>query len=461
MKYFFDANSVAIIGASSKPGKIGYEILRSLVGSGYKGKIYPIHPKATEILGHKVYSSISLAPKGIDLAVIAIPAKQIPDLIAACGKNKVKRVVIISGGFKELGGKGAALELQALKGARKYGIRIIGPNCIGIFNGKNRLDTFFQPRERMVRPKFGNIAFLTQSGTYGASLLEWVAGEGLGISKFVSWGNRADVNEFDMLNYLKDDPDTKIIALYIEGLTEGKRFLKVAREISFKKPIIVMKSGRTSGGAVAAKSHTGSLAGDDKIFTGAMAQCGIILVDDLEEMLDVIKILAMQPLPKGNNIGIVTNGLGPCVIAIDHLERTRILKLGALSDKSLKNLKAKLPPFFGIHNPIDVTGSGKAEHYKISLETLAKDPNVDILLPFFTFQDAPIADTIEELHKVMKKVQKYNKTVLAVAAGGEFTNLQGERLQTESIPLIPTAKRVVDALVKVVEYSEWLEWNLD
>jgi 3-hydroxypropionyl-CoA synthetase (ADP-forming) len=459
MKYFFDAKTVAVIGASSKPGKIGYEILRSLKGSGYKGKIYPIHPRSNKILDLKVYPDISAAPKGIDLAVIAIPAKQIPAVIEACGKSKVKRVVIISGGFKELGGKGAELELEATKVAKKFGIRIIGPNCIGIFNGKNRLDTFFQPRDRMVRPKFGNIAFLTQSGTYGASLLEWVAEEGLGISKFVSYGNKADVNEFDMLKYLKNDPDTKLIAIYIEGLTEGKRFLKIAREISFKKPIIVMKSGRTSGGAVAAKSHTGSLAGDDAIFTGAMAQCGIILVDDLEEMLDVIKLLSMQPLPNGNNIGIVTNGLGPCVIAIDNIERTRILKLASLGDKSIKYLRANLPPFFGIHNPIDVTGSGRAEHYKISLVTLAKDPNVHILIPFFTFQDAPIADTIEELHKVMKNIQRYDKTLLAVAAGGEFTKLQGKRFQTQMIPLIPTAKRMVEALVKVVEYSEWLEWN--
>ncbi len=456
MKNFFEPNAVAILGASSKPGKIGYEVLKNLIRSGFKGRIYPINLTEENILGLEVFKRIGDVHGDVELAVFVLPSTLAPQVMEECGRKGVKRVVVISGGFKELDNKGAALEERMVDIASKYGIRIIGPNCIGIFDGKNRLDTFFQPHENMVRPKYGNIAILTQSGTYGASLLEWFYEEQMGVSKFVSYGNKCDVNEVDMLKYLKNDDNTKVIVIYVEGFDEGRSFLRIAKLISTKKPIVLLKSGRSKEGAKAAKSHTGALSGDDRVFTGAMAQAGIIVVDNLEEMLDAAKILSLQPLPKGGKIGMVTNGAGPCVVAVDNMAACENLEVAKLKEESIECLRKSLPSYFVFDNPIDVTGSGTAEHYDFALKVLAQDPNVDILLPFFVFQDAPLASTIDHLHKAMNDVKKYRKTLIGSAAGGPFTKEQGERFQENNIPFIPTANRVISALDKIVRYSKWL-----
>lgn len=455
MDRFFNPKGVAVIGASSKKGKIGYEVSKNLLNSEFQGNVYLINPKGEDVLGEKSFKSISDVKEEVELAVIILPARFIPDSVEECGMKGVKRVVVISGGFKELGEEGAEIENRVVEIAKKYGIRVIGPNCIGIMNASNNLDTFFQPREAMLRPDKGSVTFLTQSGTFGATFLEWLALEKLGLSKFVSYGNKADVDEVDMLSYLKNDDETKVIALYIEGLSNGREFLKIARDVSMAKPIVVIKAGKTSKGAMAVKSHTGVLAGDDAIFVGAMRQSGIIMVDDLEEMLDVVKILSMQPLPHGGKIGITTNGAGPCVVAVDWIEQFENLNLAELDKDGIETLGEKLPSYCIISNPLDLTGSADAEMYEISLNILALDSNVDILMPFFVFQDAPLVSTIRELHEIMSKIKRYKKTIVCVAGGGEFTMRQRLKLQENSIPVIPTAKRAVVALSKVVGYAKW------
>ncbi len=457
LEFFFEPKNIAIIGASAKPGKIGYEILKNVVEAGYDKDVYPINAKGEDgILGLKTYRSVLDVPSNVDLAVYALPAKYAPKIVDECGKKGVKGMVIISGGFKELGGEGAELEREVVEKAKKHNIRVIGPNCMGIFNPNAKVDTFFQPRYAMTRPREGNVGVLTQSGTFGISMLEWIAEEHLGISKFVSYGNRADVDELEMLRYLMDDPDTKVIALYVESLSNGKEFMKLAKEIVRKKPVVMLKGGRSSAGSKAAESHTGSLTGDDAVFVGAMRQCGVVLVEDVDELVDVVKIISMQPLPKGNGIAMVTNGVGPCVVAADDIEFTRNLKLSVLSGESIKKLRQVLPEFCIFSNPLDITGSASAEWFRQSMDILRGDEDVDILMPFFVFQDAPLSETIEAMHTFMSELNDSEKTMLCVASGGEFTKTQVKKLQANGIPCIPISKRAVMALSRVVWYSRFL-----
>ena len=272
LDFFFNPDSISVLGASSKPGKIGYAVLKSIIDAGYEHEIYPINISAEEILGLKTYKSILDVPGKVDLAVYTLPAKHAPQTVDECGKKGVRGIIIISGGFRELDGDGTKLERQTLENAKKHNIRIIGPNCVGILNVKAKFDTFFQPRYAMSRPKSGNIGVLTQSGTFGLSILECFTEEKLGVSKFVSYGNKADVDELDMLRYLEKDEETKIIVLYVEGLRNGKEFMRLAKNIGKSKPLVMLKAGRTFAGAKAAKSHTGSLSGDHAVFSGAMRQ---------------------------------------------------------------------------------------------------------------------------------------------------------------------------------------------
>lgn len=455
MRYFFEPRAVAIVGASSVPGKIGYEVLRSIVESGYRGAVYPINPNQTQILNLKTYPSLSQTPKPVDLAVIILTARAVPEAIKECGQAGVKGAVVISGGFRELGGEGVEIEKALVAVARQQGVRVIGPNCIGVLNSRNKLDTFFQPRDCMTRPQEGSVALLTESGTYGLALLEWLAEEGLGVSKFVSYGNKCDVSELDLLPFLAHDPDTQVIALYMEGTKDGAAFLKVAREVSRVKPVVLLKAGRTASGARAARSHTGALAGNFAVFAAAAARSGVLLADDLEQMFDVVKVLTMQPLPRGGAIAMVTNGAGPCVVAADAIEESRGVSLAKLSPKTVKVLQESFPPFFIVQNPVDVTGSGEASHYLQALQRLGEDPGVDILLPFFAMQDAPLAYTVDQLLDSLESLQAFGKTFIASAAGGEFTRAQGRKFQERGIPFIPTARRAITALDKVVAYARW------
>jgi acetyl coenzyme A synthetase (ADP forming)-like protein len=457
LDFFFNPRSIAVIGASATPGKIGYQVLSSIKKGGFRGEVFPISIKSHgSILGFEVYKSVLDVPSPIDMAVFALSAQHTPELMEECGKKGVKGVVIISGGFKELGTEGRKLEEHTVAVAKKYNIRIIGPNCMGILSPKAGLDTFFQPRYAMARPEAGSVGVATQSGTFGISMLECFSHENVGMSCFVSYGNKADVDELDMLDYFGKDPDTTVIALYMEGLTDGRKFMELAGRISKEKPIVMLKGGRTAMGSRAAASHTGSLASNDTVFTVAMRQSGVILVDDIEELLDTVKILAMQPLPSGGAVAMVTNGVGPCVVAADEIAKRRSLSLAEPGEETISHLKSCLPPFCIFSNPVDLTGSATASWFGCALGALDKDASVDILMPFFVFQDAPLAETVDEFHEIMKEINESSKTILGVASGGEYTGQQVHRLQENEIPVISTAKRAVRALNDVVWYADYL-----
>src|ERR671923_945638 len=359
MDLFFNAKSVALIGASPEAGKIGNSVLESLVKHEYKGKVFPINAKGyPEIMGIKAYRSLDdiSSDQPIDLVVVTVDLKFVPDLLKSCGRRDIHNMVIISGGGKELGGERAAIEQQIKELSSQLKIRIIGPNCIGMFNGENRLDCAFQGHERMIRPRKGHVAFLSQSGTVGIAFME--TSDAFGMSKMISYGNRSDVDEADMIWYLGEDPNTKVIGLYVEGLGDGRKFMQTAKKVISEKnkPILVFKNGRTTRGAKQAASHTGSLGGSYNVVRGALEQAKIISLDSYEELTGSLKALTWQPVPKGNRVAMITNGAGPVIAAIDNFERLG-LAVAEISDKTIKDLKEHYPPTYVIGNPCDITGS--------------------------------------------------------------------------------------------------------
>ncbi len=451
MDFFFNPSTVAVIGASGKKGKIGYEIMNSLMGTGVK--IFPVNPNENEIMGLKCYKSILDIKEPIDLMIISLNATQIPDTISDGCKKGVKGAIIISGGFGELGEEGKMLEDKVLKIARSCGMRIIGPNCIGVYSSKDRFDTFFQSKEAMRRPSQGPVSFMTQSGTYGVTLLELLDESHVGVSKFVSFGNKIDVDENDMLEYFFKDGETKLIAAYIEGFSNGRKFFEKSREISKRKPIVILKAGRSSEGSRAARSHTGAMAENYLIFEGASRQSGLINVDDIEDMVDIIKILALQPLPREGRILLITNGAGPCVVTADAIGISKNLKMAELTEDQIMELKKILPNFSIISNPLDLTGSATPEWYEKALNILKDGENIDIFILYFVVPNAPIYRNIERLYDLFSR--NWNKTLVVVIAGGEYSKNVSRRIEEMGVPVITTARRVINALDKIVEYSRW------
>lgn len=451
MDLFFNAKSVALIGASPEAGKIGNSVLESLVKHEYKGKVYPVNAKGyPEIMGIKAYKSLEDIPDNVDIAVVTVDLKFVPDLLKAASKKGIHNFVVISGGGKELGGERAAIEAQVKELSKQLRIRIIGPNCIGMFNGANRLDCAFQGHARMVRPKNGDVAFLSQSGTVGIAFME--SSDSFGMSKMISYGNRSDVDEADMIWYLSEDPQTKVIGLYVEGLGDGRKFMNTAKRVikERSKPIVVFKNGRSARGAKQAVSHTGSLGGSYGVVKGAFDQAGIISVDNYEELTAALKALTWQPVPSGGRVAMVTNGAGPIIAAIDNFERLG-LQVADLSDQSKKSLKDHYPPTYVIGNPCDITGSANADDYRFAIQTFVDDPSVDIVMPWFVFQDDPLEETIVDVLASFQKQRK--KPILVGAMGGPFTKKISQRIEDANVPVYHSVAEWVTAAGALAKWS--------
>jgi 3-hydroxypropionyl-CoA synthetase (ADP-forming) len=350
--------------------------------------------------------------------------------------------VIISGGFKETGRESAQLEKDVVSTARKYGIRIIGPNCIGVLDTRSGLDSFFQPHDRMIRPSAGGVSFITQSGTVGCTLLEWAAEQGVGISKFASYGNRCDVDEGDLVEYFSMDDDTEIVVIYIEGLSNGRKLFEAASRISKKKPVVVLKAGATQLGSVAARSHTGALGGPQPVALAAFEQAGMIVAHNVEELFDIVKALAKQPMPICEGVVMVTNGAGPVVMAADKFEEYGV-EIAKLSKPTLEALRKELPPYCYIsETTIDLTGSATSKDYETALRIAAKDDSVGLLASFFVFQDPPLD---EGILRVMPEILKLGKPVLCCASGGPYTRKQVGVLENQTVPVYETGERLATA----------------
>ncbi|WP_300609718.1 acetate--CoA ligase alpha subunit [Methanohalophilus sp.] len=366
----FNPASVAVIGASRTKGKVGRVVLENLMLD-FGGKIYPVNPSVSEICNLRSYPSIDAIPERVDLAVIVVPAKIVPSVMESCGKAGVSFVVVISAGFKEAGIEGSRLERQCVEIASRYGMKMVGPNCLGIINPLAGLNATFAAS--MAKP--GNIALMSQSGAICTSALDWAEERGVGFSRFVSLGNKADLDENDFLLEFAENPDTKVIAAYLEGVKNGPEFVKIARDVSLKKPVIVVKSGRTSAGSRAVSSHTGTLAGSDQAYNAAFSSSGVLRATSMEEMFDYMRAFSSQPLPTGRNIAILTNAGGLGILAADAC-LTEGLSLASFEEETIEKLREKLPDAASLYNPVDVLGDASAELYGYALKVVISDPNV-------------------------------------------------------------------------------------
>jgi 3-hydroxypropionyl-CoA synthetase (ADP-forming) len=450
MDLFFNARSVALIGASPETGKVGNSVFESLVKHEYRGKVFPVNAKGyPEIMGIKAYRSLDEISEPIDVVVVTVDLKYVPDLLRSCGKKGIHNMVIISGGGKELGGERADIEQQIKELSSQLKVRIIGPNCIGIFNGENRLDCAFQGHQRMLRPKNGEVAFLSQSGTVGIAFME--TSDAFGMSKMISYGNRSDVDEADMVWYLSEDPQTNVIGLYVEGLGDGRKFINTAKKVikERNKPIVVFKNGRSDRGAKQAASHTGSLGGSYNIVKGALDQIGVISVDSYEELTGSLKALTWQPVPKGNRVAMVTNGAGPIIAAIDHFERLG-LQLAQISEQTIRSFKDHYPATYVIGNPCDITGSANSDDYKYAIQAFMDDENVDIIMPWFVFQDDPLEETIVDVLAAFQKQKR--KPILVGAMGGPFTQQICKRIEDANVP---TYNSVISWVTAAGSLAKW------
>lgn len=407
----FSPKTVAVIGATEKEGSVGRTILSNLIGSPFGGTVFPVNPKRPNVLGIKAYPTIAALPDPVDLAVIVTPANTVPGIISECVDAGVKGAIIISAGFKEIGPAGAALEQQALEEARRGQMRIIGPNCLGVMCPPTGLNATFA--NAMARP--GNVGFISQSGALCTAILDWSFRENVGFSAFISIGSMLDVDWGDLIYYLGDDPRTQSIVIYMEAIGNARSFLSAAREVALTKPIIVIKAGRTEAAALAAASHTGSLAGSDGALDAAFRRCGVLRVETIEDLFNMAEVLAKQPRPKGRRLTILTNAGGPGVLATDALI-TEGGQLAELSPQTVESLKQILPVAASTHNPIDILGDAEPARYAKALEIAAKDPNSDGLLVILTPQAMSDPTQTAEQLKGFGRID--GKPILASWMGG-------------------------------------------
>ncbi|MCY2992835.1 MAG: acetate--CoA ligase family protein [Planctomycetota bacterium] len=412
----FQPSSIAVVGASTRQGTVGNDIFRNLLFNEFNGSVYPVNPKASNIVGVHCYSSLKVVPGPVDLAVVIVPSAGILDVVAQAIEKQVKAMVVISAGFKEVGGKGVELESQLREQVQAAGIPLIGPNCLGVINTDPNVRMNAAFGRKMPAP--GNLAFLSQSGALCTSVLDYAEERHMGFSKFISFGNKADVNEIDLLEYLANDPKSHVIAMYLEDISDGRRFIETVRKIFWEthKPMLCLKSGRTPEGAKAVSSHTGSLAGSDSVYDALLIQSGVQRVDTIAELFDSAALYCTQPLPRGNRVAIVTNAGGPGIMATDAAVRFG-LQLAELSPATREKLKGSLHATASLHNPIDVIGDARADRYRSAVRTVLEDENVDMGMVILTPQS--MTDVEETAAVVPEAVKGIDKPVVCAFMGAK------------------------------------------
>jgi acetyltransferase len=449
LQQFFRPRGIAVVGASREEGKVGFSVLDNLVKFGFAGGIYPVNPKASAVLGLPCVPELAVIQAPVDLAIIIVPPPAVAPAVEACAARGIRAAVIISAGFKEVGGEGARLERELRARARAAGVRLVGPNCVGILDTASRLNATFAAG----MPPLGTIAFFSQSGALCTAILDWAIANDVGFSKFISLGNKADLTEVEFLEALAEDAETRVILGYIEGVEDGGRFLEAARRATAVKPVIMMKAGGTAAGARAASSHTGTLAGSDRAYEAAFRQAGILRARTTQELFDLAQTFALQPVPRGPRLGILTNAGGPGIIAADAAERSRTT-VARLAPETVARLKAVLPPTAALFNPVDVIGDAKEDRYRAGLEILAADPNVDGVLALSTPQ--AMTDMAGYAEATADVAGKAGKPVLACFMGG--TRLAGalKVFRARGIPSYPYPEEAVRAFEAMADRAAWL-----
>ena len=449
LEEFFNPKIVAIIGASRKKGKVGYEVLRSIIDGGYKGKIFPINPKAGIIEALKCYPDLESIGQVPDLVIVVVPAQIVTGAMQQCAKVGTKSVIIISAGFKEAGKEGRELEQKVIQIAKQAGIRVIGPNCLGVIVPANKLNASFGGDI----PAAGAIGYFSQSGALLAAILDMANANRTGFSRLVSIGNKADINELDVIKALGSNPETRVIAGYLESITDGSAFIREAELISHDKPILLMKSGGTSAGAKAASSHTGSLAGGETAYECMLERAGIIRCNSIEQQFDYAQAFVNQPLPAGDGVAVVTNAGGPGILAADAVERQG-LTFARLTDETMSKLAARLPPAANSRNPVDVLGDAPAERYEFALDVVLDDPNVHTVVVLLTPQAmTESAATAEVIVGITR--QKKVKPVFACFLGAGKVKEAREILRKGKIPQYDSPENAVRTIKVMIDYVKW------
>ncbi len=464
LEKLFSPKSIAVIGASRDENSVGYGILKSLARGcvmsseyclSFKGKIYPINPNADSILGIKCLPSIRKVEGEVDLAVIAVPAKAVPSILEECGKKKVPFAVIISAGFAETGIEGKKLQESVLRIASKYGIRVVGPNCLGIIRPSSDLNASFAP----TMPPEGNVAFISQSGALADSIIDWAVEEKYGISTMISLGNMADLDITDFIEYLAEDSQTKSIAIYIEGISDGRKFFDACSKATLKKPVVILKAGRTKEGTSAISSHTGSLAGSYEVYKAAFKQAGAAVADTVEELFDLAKALAYQPPCMENSVAIITNGGGCGVLCADSCAELGV-NVVELKESTLKklDLSGKMHPAYSRRNPLDLVGDARPERYEAAVKTLLGEDYIKGIIVIQTLQTMtdPKANSLKiiEAHKMHPE-----KPVLCTYMGGMFSKQGWRLLEQEGIPDFNDTRKSAGAMSCLIQRANFLRKN--
>jgi acetyltransferase len=458
---FLKPQGVIVIGASTSSEKLGYGVARNLIQSGYQGAIHFVSQKQGELFERPIYKDLKQVPDPVDLAILIVPPHATPKAIEDCGQHGIKTAIIVTGGFREVGAEGAALEQQCVDIARKHNIRLLGPNCIGTIDTHFPLDTtFLQPP----MPTQGGIGFISHSGAFAASIVDWARNEGFGFSQIVSLGNQADVNETDMLPMLADDPHTKVIVMYMESVSDGKRFVEVTREVTQRKPVIALKVGRFESGQKAAASHTGALAASDIAFDAAFEKAGILRADSTEQMFDWARIFesrwssssegAYRDHSTTKRVAILTNAGGPGVIAADSLEQNG-LSLTQLNDSTLTALSAILPPSAAIHNPVDMLASASPDVYASCLKILLEDSNVDAAMVILPPPPMFKAEVVAE--KLIEVIRQFDKPVVIALLGSTLIEQAAQTFQLANIPTYPFPERAASALGALFKRAQFID----
>lgn len=443
----FEPASIAVVGASNNETKWGGRLLKNIL-SGFKGQVYPVNPNEKVVQGVISYPSVMDIPGEVGMAVIAVPVQFVLPVVEECGKKGVKGLVVISAGFSESGEAGGVLEQKLVSLVRKYGMRMIGPNTLGIVNEPVNLNASIIGR----LPRPGQISFITQSGTLGLAIADWTIDMGLGLCKVISTGNKADTDDVDLIEYLDSDPSTGVIAMYAEGIKRGRKFIEAARRI--KKPIIAIKTGRSKRGAKAVFSHTGSIAGSDEIYSAAFRQAGILRVDTIDEVFDAALAFSCQPLPKGNNVAILSNGGGASIVAADECERHGI-NIVDLAEETKEKIKKVIPEFASASNPVDTAGTTSFTIYNEAIKALLRDKNVDALIVIYVHTQ--MSNAIPPAEAVVEIKRKCPKPVIACWMGGAGTEEGVEILKSGCLPNYSVPERAVKALAALIRHREFLE----
>lgn len=447
LQHLFNPDSISVIGASTNPEKIGYAIMMNIKNSGYTGAVYPVNPKEQEILGYRCYPSVNNIEQPVDVAVISVPAQRSLDVARDCGEAGVKFLVVVTAGFKEVGEAGLKREKEILQICRKYKMKMVGPNVVGIMDTNTPLNASFAQGF----PKKGEIAFISQSGAMMLAIFDWSRSVGLGFSRFISMGNKADLNEVDFICSAAEDPNTRVILCYIEDVADGERFLDVVSEACKRKPVIILKSGTSSAGARAASSHTGALAGSDLAYDTAFRQCGVIRAKHMSDLFDLAVAFVNQPIPAGNRVAIVTNSGGPGIIATDSVEKNG-LRMARFTKETIETLRQSLPAEANLYNPVDVLGDAKTDRYRASLAAVLADENTDCALVLLS--PAAVTEPVETALVITELKNHFSsKPIFAAYMGGEGL-AEGCRILTNSgIPCFTFPEPALKSFSGMVRFS--------